>query len=226
MKKVLFTIQEYIDKFLFGRRCCGCQTQGEAICQNCLEHIPFAEETENYGIYGLYDYGNPIVSHAIWNLKYKHKGQEIKLLTKKSSVLMSEIISEHLQSSSQEKITLVPIPQYKRKTETRGFNQSLLIAKWFSKEIPNSKVLNILIKNKDTIPQSHLSDRKARQKNIANTMRVKNNYPPAGGKSAIYILVDDVTTTGATFLESVRALKSAGAKNILCIALAHGYKRK
>ncbi|MBP6858037.1 MAG: ComF family protein [Candidatus Pacebacteria bacterium] len=222
MKKLLFTIQEYLYRFVFGRSCSGCKTPGESICSKCLLSIPLSQDTDHYGIYGLYDYGNVLVSEAIWNLKYKHKGQEAKLLTKNASVLLSEIIAEHLQSDTPSNIVLVPVPQYRKKTETRGFNQSTLIAKWFASEIPNSKVQEVLIKNKETVPQSHLSDRKMRLKNIANTMVVKNKVD----RDKIYIVVDDVTTTGATFLEATRALKSAGAKNILCIALAHGYKRR
>jgi predicted amidophosphoribosyltransferase len=61
-----------------------------------------------------------------------------------------------------------------------------------------------------------------RIKNVEQTMRGIKNIE----KDKVYIIIDDVTTTGATFLEAKRALKEIGAKNILCIALAHGYKRR
>jgi predicted amidophosphoribosyltransferase len=38
---------------------------------------------------------------------------------------------------------------------------------------------------------------------------------------ATYIVVDDVTTTGATLGAALVALKAAGARKILPIALAH-----
>ena len=226
MKNPLFTIQSaswrIINQFLFGSRCAGCHTPGPAICQKCLLLIPLSDITEHDGIYGLYDYGNPIVSHSIWNLKYRHRGQEAKLLASKASGLISEIVAEHLQSEKPETIVLVPVPQYKKKTQKRGFNQSEVIASWMTKVLPDSKIENILEKITETLPQSHISDKKARLRNIDGTMRAIKQLD--GRK--IYIVIDDVTTTGATFLEATRALRSAGAKNILSIALAHGYKRR
>lgn len=222
MKKVLFTIQEYIGTFLFGSACTFCHTPGKAICKNCLSKIPISETTEHDGIYGIYDYGNRIVSEAIWSLKYKHRKQVAKLLVLKAQHIVDDIISEHLISENLEDLILVPVPQYKRKTHQRGFNQSELIANWIAEILPNSKIEKVLEKTKETLPQSHLSERKQRLSNTTNTMRTKSSLD----NKKIYIVVDDVTTTGATFLEAKRALKAGGAKNILCIALAHGYKRR
>lgn len=226
MKKLLFTIQAYIGRLFFGGSCAGCGAIGPAICSSCLSSIPLSADTEHLGIYGLYNYGHPLVSHAIWNLKYSHRGQEAKLLSEKAQELITDIISDQLQSTTPEKIVFVPIPQYKKKTQSRGFNQSVLVANWFSKEVPMTSVQELLDKYKETLPQSHISSKEGRIKNIHDTMRIRGGvYPPPGGKQ-IYVIVDDVTTTGATFLEAMRALKSAGAKHIICIALAHGYKRR
>lgn len=222
MKKVLFTIQAYVQSLLFGGSCSGCGSPGPAICNPCLQKITLSSLTEHDGIYGIYSYGHPIVSHAIWNLKYRHSGQEAKLLAEKARDMIIEIIAEQLQSDTPQKILFVPIPQYKKKTQSRGFNQSLLMAGWFAKSIELSTVQEILEKHRETLPQSHISSRDARLRNIQGTMGTKKLVDP----KQIYVVVDDVTTTGATFLEAVRALKSAGAKNIICIALAHGYKRR
>lgn len=222
MKRLIFTIQEYINQLLFGISCSGCRKPGFYICKKCLDSIRLSDTTEHSLIYGLYDYGTPLVSHSIWNLKYKHKGQEAKLLIKKASVMVSEIIADHLQSEFAQEIIFVPIPQYKKKTESRGFNQSIVLAKWLSEEIPNSKVKILLEKKYQTLPQSHISNKKMRIKNVEQTMCGIKNIE----KDKVYIIIDDVTTTGATFLEAKRALKEVGAKNILCIALAHGYKKR
>ncbi len=222
MKTFLFTIQGYIKSLLFGGSCAGCGAIGPAICQSCLASIPLSNITEHEGIYGIYNYGHPLVSHAVWNLKYSHKGQEAKLLAEKTQEVIVDIISEQLQSGVPEKVIFVPIPQYIKKTQKRGFNQSVLIAKWFAREVQMTEVRDILEKYKETLPQSHLSSKENRIKNIHDTMRVRGEINP----KQIYVVVDDVTTTGATFLEAMRALKQGGAKHIICIALAHGYKRR
>jgi ComF family protein len=222
MKPLFFAITAYIERFFFGSRCSGCGAPGPALCQKCLLSIRLSDITEHDGIFGLYDYGNPLVSHAVWNLKYRHRGAEMKLLTMKASDLISEIIAEELQSIQSQELILVPIPQYKTKTRTRGFNQSEIIASWMTHILPDSHIERVLEKITETLPQSHLSDKKARMKNITGAMRATKEL----NKNKIYIVIDDVTTTGATFLEAVRALKSGGAKHILCIALAHGYKRR
>lgn len=137
-----------------------------------------------------------------------------------------EIVADELQTFSEQDLILVPTPQYKKKTNSRGFNQSETIAIWIKDLLPNTKIENILEKTKDTKPQSHLSNKSQRLQNVQGVMRVKDSKINQVSKNTLYIIIDDVTTTGATFLEARRALSQAGAQNILCIALAHGYKRK
>ena len=75
-----------------------------------------------------------------------------------------------------------------------------------------------LVKNHHTESQTKTSSRVERLKNLTNSMRVLN---PSSVLGECVIVVDDVTTTGSTFAEASRALRSAGAKKILCYAVAH-----
>ena len=43
---------------------------------------------------------------------------------------------------------------------------------------------------------------------------------PRASAGRVCVIVDDVTTTGATFEECKRALKAAGARTVHCVALA------
>lgn len=221
MKNPFSTIGTVVATFLFGKVCVGCKTPGTALCDACINSIAPSSTTEHRGIYGIYNYGSPIVSEAVWALKYKRSGAAAKVLLKKAVPTIGEVLGEELQGTRPQKLLLVPIPQHKKKTQKRGFNQSLLLAKWLSEELAESVVLEALTKNRETVPQSHLADKNTRVKNVIETMESKSV-----SQDGVYILIDDVTTTGATFLEGMRALQKGGAKNMIAIALAHGYKRR
>lgn len=224
MKSLLLPIQYALEKLLFGSRCQSCKAPGKAICLKCLQKIPMAKATEHADIYGIYDYGNPIVHDAIWSLKYYHQGVVAKALTGHSCEVLQEIIFETLQSASPEKVVLVPIPQYKKKQQKRGINQSEKIAGWIATHIDHSSIAILLHKDKETIPQARIGHRTDRIKNVAQTFSLESGVLIQ--KNVLYILVDDVTTTGATFLEGMRVLKEHGAEKVIAIALAHGYKAR
>jgi predicted amidophosphoribosyltransferase len=82
----------------------------------------------------------------------------------------------------------------------------------------NLAVLNTqaLSKQKDTAPQTTLS-KERRLKNIAGSFNADKNI--ITGRNII--LIDDVLTTGSTIKEAETTLKKAGAKNVLCVSLAH-----
>ena len=77
---------------------------------------------------------------------------------------------------------------------------------------------HVLYKLQDTKPQTTLTDRAERLKNVANSFAVHKDVRLRGRDM---IVLDDVTTTGATFAEARRALRAVGARHIMCVALAH-----
>lgn len=210
-----------INKILFPEKCKKCGRLGIAICDNCLGKIPMAELFDRKNTFAVFDYSDKVVQDSVKDLKYRRQSEAIEILIIKAIPYIEEYIGEMLHSIKEERIILVPIPEHISKENWRGFNQSVLLAKRFSKSISGSEVQNILVKKVMTLPQAKLK-RNLRLKNIVNTMEsstlVDSKIP--------YIIIDDVTTTGATFDEARRALKKAGAKKIICIALAHGYSRK
>lgn len=207
-------------KVLFPEKCKSCGKIGIALCQRCLNKIPIAEDPENKKIFAVFDYGNTVVQKSIKDLKYYRRAEVIDVLIDSAVPYIGEFVWSELQGIHTDKLILVPIPEYKSKVSWRGFNQSEYIAKKISSKLENSTVENILTKKVNTLPQAKL--RKAqRLRNVANTIVSKSADP-----KSLYIIVDDVTTTGATFLEAMRAMKASGAKKVLCVAITHGYARK
>jgi ComF family protein len=212
-------------EFFFPERCRGCGMSGTALCTACKGRLRSADTIfEPANAFALYDYGQPIVRQAIWELKYHRKSAVAKVLMTDSSTAVTDYLASLLQSSTPMEIVLVPVPQHFSKTVARGFNQSQLIATWLQAALPQTVIRLLLKKVKATESQAHAQSRTQRQKNLHRSMQVVQKVAPLN-KKVLYVIVDDVITTGSTIHEAGRALRAAGAKNICAIALAHGYAR-
>lgn len=96
---------------------------------------------------------------------------------------------------------LIPIPIYKTKKRTRGFNQSELIADLIGKNLDIPVLNNYLVRVKKTVPQKELNDLE-RKNNIKNAFKLNKNIV----KLRKAILIDDIYTTGSTIDEAARLL--------------------
>jgi ComF family protein len=114
--------------------------------------------------------------------------------------------------------TLVPIPLSKEKKIERGFNQAEVIAIILSKKINVPINRNLLVRALNTIPQ-YGNDRNTRFKNVQNAFKlylpkINTDLPKK------VLLVDDISTSGATFLEASRILLKAGVKEVRCLSIS------
>ncbi|HEY0980283.1 MAG TPA: hypothetical protein VGE18_02650 [Candidatus Paceibacterota bacterium] len=211
-------IIETILQFFYPRACLGCGRSGIALCPGCLAALPYARALKSEYDYALYDYGDKVVRKSILAFKYRHTQEPAKLLLRGATARITAFLSEVLQSTRSELLIAVPIPQHKQKNHTRGYNQSALLAGWLAENLEGVRVKELLIKTVPTHPQARIRKKGARIKNIAQSMRALRIID----SEPIYILVDDVTTTGATMNEARRALQVGGGKKIIALALAHG----
>ncbi len=116
---------------------------------------------------------------------------------------------------------VIPIPLHFKKEHERGFNQALLLAQEFSKQTKIPIETNILQKVRETKTQVETENKESRTNNLEDAFRadakVSENI-----KNKTIILIDDVSTTGATLVHAADALTKAGAKNIIGLVVAHG----
>ena len=222
--KINDKIKYYIDQILnllLPQRCLSCNKIGESICDECLLQLP--KEASPYGITTIFAYGDPIIRKAIWLLKYKGGTEVVKPLAR----VMYERILEELSDTSEimlnrgQKIVLVPVPLSKERQKERGFNQAEVIAKEIiAHNKGESFVLenSVLLKNRHTASQVEIKNRTDRMHNLRGAFGLCNTELIKG---KIIILLDDVTTTGATMEECSRVLKHAKPRKIIKLALAH-----
>lgn len=212
---------DYILDLIYPNVCGFCNTiNKESLCNNCEERInqKLLCKIDNYEndntkyfsnhIY-LFKYSDEIRS-KILDYKFNDKPYIYKTFAK--IIIKNEKICGFLRKYD----IIIPIPIHKKRKSIRGYNQSELISKEIVKKITNLKIeTNIIIKNKNTMPQSVLN-RKERNENVKNVYIIKNTEKINNKR---VLLLDDIYTTGSTVNECSKLLKLNGAKEIGIITL-------
>ncbi len=110
-------------------------------------------------------------------------------------------------------LTWIPISPLRRLR--RGYDQVELLAKAVGREL-GMKPVPTLKKVRHNPPQSGISGTAERRANVLGAYRSLNTE--VSGQRVL--LLDDILTTGATASEAARVLKTAGAAEVHCAALA------
>jgi len=168
-------------------------------CGNCLQHPPAFKRTD-----ALFRYAFPIdrVLHA-----YKYQER----------LTIANFFATHcLQTFSKpDKIDgIIPMPLHPDRLQTRGFNQSLEIARLLHQawELPLDVQACQRIKN--TPPQASLK-LKDRIKNVSNAFEC---YADLSHQHVL--VIDDVMTTGASLNALAKVILQAGAESVHCLVMA------
>ena len=111
-------------------------------------------------------------------------------------------------------LTWAPISLARR--QKRGYDQGKLLAKAVGRELGIPPV-RTLWKFRDTPPQSGFKDASMRRANVLGAYQV---FLPKRFAGKRILLLDDVITSGSTVSECARMLITAGAKEVMCAAVA------
>lgn len=213
-------INTILDIF-FPMNCVSCGRNGTELCTYCINNFPEAERESASWVFPIFDYRHPPVRKAIRLFKYKNKKRLAIIFARIIYERILEEIADLYKLQNFKEIILIPIPLAPKRKKERGYNQSELICTEIIKLDKNRNFIfkkNILIKPKDTTHQANIEDRTKRLKNIIGSFIVIN---PEIIKNKNIILIDDVTTTGATLLEAKKSLKREGARKIIAFTVAH-----
>jgi len=210
--------------FVFPSVCLSCGKGGVDLCLECLSDSPVAERESAKWIFPLFDYRHPPIKKAVWLLKYSSKRRLAKIFAEALYFRILEELAELEVMENFRQPILIPIPLSKKRQRERGFNQAELICRELIKLDTGKNFTlaeNVLIKPKDTEHQARIEDRGKRLKNLIGSFAVKNSKEIQTIKDRNIILIDDVTTTGATLNEAKKTLKLAGARKVIAFAVAH-----
>jgi competence protein ComFC len=111
---------------------------------------------------------------------------------------------------------VVPVPLFGWRRRSRGYNQSALLAGEIGKLLAVPVVENALRRLRNTPPQARIASAGERRSNVQGAFACQDAR--VAGRSVL--LVDDVTTTGATLEACAAPLKAAGAGCVRALTFA------
>ena len=155
------------------------------------------------------EYSEP-VSGLVQKFKY---GRRQDLAYSMAKVMVSAII----KSGSALPDTIVPVPAFRDKLVSRGYNQAQVIATEFGKLLEIPVYNSLIIKTRKTLSQTQIG-LASRQKNLKGAFKLSNRTKIGVGLSIV--VVDDVVTSGATMRAICEVLQGAGINQISVCAFA------
>jgi ComF family protein len=156
----------------------------------------------------LTHYRTPLMTALVHEAKFH--------ANKKAINLLGALLSHHSTKVWPNGAHVVPLPLSSTRARERGYNQIEEIAESACAQGASLEIHHLLMKVRHTAPQSSLS-RSERLTNLQGAFAATADIP----RDTPLVLLDDITTTGATLDEAVRALTRAGFTHIEKLALAH-----
>ena len=233
-------LKEIINAFA-PARCIDCLCEDTWYCERCRARAPIAvqsciickterprgttcidcrQETKITGIISVGSYSSHALQRGIEWLKFKG-------IRPIAETLAGLIIPHLARIDSLDELSkhaiLVPIPLHKNKLRQRGFNQSEDIAKAI-RAMCNIEVSPILKRQKSTKSQAKLPhDERLYNMQDAFMLAISTQeYSNIVTRKPIIILIDDVSTTGATLMSASKAFPELPEANIWCATIARG----
>lgn len=240
-------IQTFILDTLFPINCLGCGRDGIWLCNECLKRIslltfqvcPKCEKLiTDQGRLCRSCKNNSDLDALVVATKYKESGIDklVHLYKYKFAedlhIPLGQIMAKSiLRSAIPLPDIIIPVPLHSRRLRWRGFNQSLLLAKYIAENLTPGLDIpifsDLIIRKKYTPPQMKIGKYSERRKNMQDAFEFNhrsndfkqlqqlkhcNNYK--------VLLVDDIATTGATLFECAKVLKQNGAKKVFGAVIA------
>ena len=205
---------------IFNQKCilCSCAKTQNLLCKTCAKDVQFLSTFphkiyNNIPIYSatIYD-GN--IKKLIHKLKFKHK--------KIAGIALAQILYDYFkkfESSSNKDLIIVYPSSYIYKSFYRGFEHMFIICKEFQKLSGLELRKNLIKKTKYTKPQYSV---KNKFKNIKNSFKIniKNPEDLVFLRQKTFLLIDDITTSGATIQEIIDEFQKVEINNIFVLTIS------
>ena len=225
-------INDILD-FMLPRQCVMCgnrlTVKEKSICTSCYIHLPFTnchtiehsplekmfwEQFPIERATSFFYYDGKDVHHIIHSLKYNNRpevGYNLSLTYAKE--LKEYGFFENIDC-------IIPVPLHWKRQRKRHYNQSFYIAKGINKVTGIPIYNNVIKRVVNNLSQTKMNSSE-RRNNVDGIFQLKKQDKISNKH---ILLVDDVTTTGATIISCAKELSKAPNTKISVLTLALGGK--
>jgi competence protein ComFC len=180
---------------------CGLPQAYSGLCKRCQQKRPSFQHLRSWAVFE-----NPVQA-ALHRLKYR---RDIGL-----GEALSNQLAGFVDQLGWSIDILIPIPLGKKRLRERGYNQVAMVSRPLSIQLGLDYCPNVLWRARETRSQVGLSA-KERQDNVQNAFLADGKV--VNGRSIL--LMDDVSTTGATLSSAAEALYASGARAVYAATVA------
>lgn len=207
-------------------RCLNCGKRGALVCDSCASLLIPSPRYHHANLCTLFLYQEPLVKKLIWHLKYRGQKRVADYLVESlADTVVSEFSERSMIDRQLKQIVLIPIPTTKWQQLLRGGSQTAVLARSIYDKLKNSPDLNITIdsnlikKIKYTKSQTKCRNLAERKSNLVGAFVAKPIDRPTAAQT-LYIIIDDVLTSGTTLNTVAKALQKGGGRHIFQLAVA------
>ena len=219
----------------FPQWCIGCGKAGNFVCSSCHSSLPrvmpplcprcgrpqpsgilcsscVSWQAEIDGIRSPFRF-NGLMRQTIYQLKYRN--------FRALAAPLAQLLNNCLITNPIPGKVPVPVPLHRKRLRERGYNQASLLAKELGKLTNLLIVDDCLIRQQHSLPQARTSTVDERLSNVADAFVCSNQSL----RDKQVLLIDDVSTSGATLDACATVPKSAGATSVWGLVLAREIKK-
>ncbi|MDO8470326.1 MAG: hypothetical protein Q7S84_04960 [bacterium] len=193
----------------------GCPSASLGMVSSSNHRLPRCHPEARFVLAAASDFRNQTVRELIHALKYRPAHRVALPL----ATLLAEYIAGLAATLPPGILPLIPVPLHPRRERERGWNQAAVLARTLAGFCPGRFEVrdDVLRRIRYTEPQVSFRDRVWRAANISGSFACASETLPLG---PIAVLIDDVSTTGATLGEAARVLRHAGVRTVIGLVVA------
>lgn len=212
--RVKITIEKFILDMVLPNRCVRCQREGGIFCDRCKKYISIINP--GYVMNDMYGFEKLLVAglkegwfeRMVRDFKYKGRRDYGEFLAEK----LGEVIFGEVKRIEIRKIVLVPLPTIQKHIRERGFDHTLrlcfelenFLQKRLAKLGMKVEYEDLLVRKNKTVQVG--KEKKERMKQAEKAYGIREGIKIES--KTLYVLVDDVTTTGASLTAAKKILQA------------------